>query len=120
MTVFQRRNNVSLSALNERHNLTSKQRWFWFDTKIIFVLWHQQTQHVEPMSKLCRHVNIGELSRHFDVIFWCNFDDRIINVISLYIFDIVSMDGKLTQLQRASFDVLLKDKNRGYLSAPYW
>ena len=40
--------------------LTSKHRWFWFDTKIIFVLLHQQMQHVEPISKLCRHVNIGK------------------------------------------------------------
>ena len=33
MTVFQRRNNVSLSTLNERRKLTSKQRWFWVDSK---------------------------------------------------------------------------------------
>ena len=29
------------------------------------------------------------------------------------------MDRKSMQLQRASFDVFLKDKNRGYLSALY-
>ena len=36
VTVFQRRNNVSLSTLNQRRNLTLKQRWFWVDTKNIF------------------------------------------------------------------------------------
>ena len=52
MAVFQRRNNVSLSALNQRQNLTLKQRLFWSDTKVIFVLLYQQTQHVESMSEL--------------------------------------------------------------------
>ena len=52
MTVFQRRNNVSLSALNHCQNLKLKQRLFWFDTKIIFVLLYQQTQYVESMSEL--------------------------------------------------------------------
>ena len=37
MTVFQRQNNVSLLTLNQRRNLTLKQRWFWVDTKINFV-----------------------------------------------------------------------------------
>ena len=36
VTVFQRRNNISLSTLNQRRNLTLKQRWFWVDTKNIF------------------------------------------------------------------------------------
>ena len=31
--VFQRRNSVSLSALNQRRNLTLKQRWFCVDSK---------------------------------------------------------------------------------------
>ena len=38
ITVFQRRNNVSLSTLNQRRNLTLKQRWFWVDSKNNFVL----------------------------------------------------------------------------------
>ena len=33
MTIFQRRNNVSLSTLNQRRSLTLKQRWFWVDSK---------------------------------------------------------------------------------------
>ena len=70
MTVFQRRNNVSLSALNQRQNLTLKQRLFWFHTKIILsIMLYQQTQHVESLSELRRHVNTDEFSRHFEVAF---------------------------------------------------
>ena len=71
---------------------------------------YQQTQHVESMLKLRWHANIGEFPHHIDVHFWCNFDWRIIDVILMLFFDIISMDGKLTQLQRATFDVFLKDK----------
>ena len=71
---------------------------------------YQQTQHVELMLKLRWHVNIDEFPRHIDVLFWCNFDGRIIDVILMLFFDIISMDGKLTQLQRASFDVFWKTK----------
>ena len=38
ITVFQRRNNVSLSTLNQRRDLTLKQRWFWVDTKNVLFL----------------------------------------------------------------------------------
>ena len=38
ITVFQRRNNVSLSTLNQRRNLTLKQRWFWVDSKKAILL----------------------------------------------------------------------------------
>ena len=34
-------------------------------------------------------------------------------------FDIISMKRVLTQLQRAAFDVFLKDKNHARFSAPY-
>ena len=57
------------------------------------------------MSELCRNVNIDEFSRHFDVLFWCNFHGQIFDVTLMYIFDI-----KSTQLQRATFDVFLKGK----------
>ena len=106
ITVFQRRNNVILSTLKQHQNLTLKQRWFWVDTKTNFVLLYQQTQHVESMSKFRRHVNVNEFLRHFDMLFWCNFDGRIIDVILMYIFDIILMHGKSTQLQRAYFVVL--------------
>ena len=38
ITVFQLRNSVSLSTLNQRRNLTLKQRWFWVDSKNNFAL----------------------------------------------------------------------------------
>ena len=38
ITVFQRRNNVILSTLNQHWNLTLKQSWFWVDTENKFVL----------------------------------------------------------------------------------
>ena len=38
ITVFQRQNNVILSTLNQRWNLTLKQRWFWVDTENRFIL----------------------------------------------------------------------------------
>ena len=41
ITVFQRQNNVSSSTLNQRWNLTFKQRWFWVDSeKPILFLYH--------------------------------------------------------------------------------
>ena len=102
-TVFQRRNNVILSTLKQHQNLTLKQQWFWVDTKTNFVLLYQQTQHVESMSKFRRHLNIDEFLCHFDMLFWCNSDRRIINFVLMYIFDIILMHGWSTQLQRASF-----------------
>ena len=38
ITVFQRRNNVSSSSLNQPRNLKLKQPWFWVDKKNIFVV----------------------------------------------------------------------------------
>ena len=36
IAVFERRNNVSLSTLNQRRSLTLKQCWFWVDCKTQF------------------------------------------------------------------------------------
>ena len=58
ITVFQRRNNVSLSTLNQRRSLTLKQRWFWVDHKNIIVL-----------------------------MFCSNFDGQIIEAILMHILD---------------------------------
>ena len=38
MAVFQRRNNVSLSTLNQHRNLTLKKRWFWVESKKLLPL----------------------------------------------------------------------------------
>ena len=71
---------------------------------------YQQNQHIESMLKLRRHIIINEFPRHIDVLFWCNFDGRIIDVILMLFFDIISMDRKLTQLQHASLNAFLEDK----------
>ena len=41
----------------------------WVDTKTNFVLLYQQTQHVQSVSKLRRHVNIDKFLRYFDMLF---------------------------------------------------
>ena len=56
ITVFQCHNYGILSTLKQRQNFMLEQRWFWLDTKTNFVLLYQQTQNVESMSKLRRHV----------------------------------------------------------------
>ena len=56
ITIFQRRNNVRLSNLNQRGNLKLKQLRFWVDHKNIFVL-----------------------------MFCSNFDGRIIDVILIHV-----------------------------------
>ena len=53
----------------QQQNLMLKQRWFWVDTKTNFVLLSQQTKHVEPMSKFCRHANIDEFLPIVDMLF---------------------------------------------------
>ena len=93
ITVFQRRNNDILSTLKQYQNLSLKQRRFCFDTKTSFVLLYQQTQHIEKMSKFRRHVSIDEFPRHFGMLFWCNFDGRIIDAVLMYIFNIILMHG---------------------------
>ena len=58
ITVFPRRNNFSLSMLNQRRSLKLKQHWFLVDHKNIFVL-----------------------------MFRSNFDGRIVGVILMHILD---------------------------------
>ena len=53
MTVFQRRNNVSLSTLNERRKLTVKQRWFWVDSKKRLSLMIMQCLKTVTLSNIC-------------------------------------------------------------------
>ena len=98
ITVFQRRNNVILSTLKQLENLPLKQRWFWVDTKPKIILLYQQTQQVESMSKLRRHVN--EFPRHFDVLFlmyfgWAN-NRRHFNVHFRYNSDGWKIDATST------------------------
>ena len=97
------------STLKQRQNLTLKQRWFWVDTKTNFVFTNRLN-----MSNQLQQVNIDKFPRHFDVLCSCNCDERMVEVILMYFFDIISTDGKLTQLQRAFW----KKKYHGRFSAP--
>ena len=79
-----------------------KQWWFWVDTKTNFAfMLYQQTQHVES--------TLTGKYRRISTSFWRDllmyFDRRMVDVILMYFFDIISMNGKSTQLQRASFNV---------------
>ena len=51
---FQRRNNVSLSTLNQRRNLTLKQRGFWVDTKKVLFLCYDAQEVIIFILKLNR------------------------------------------------------------------
>ena len=53
MTVFQSRNNASLSTLNRRRNLTLKQRWFWVDSKNLLSLTIIQCLRTVTLSDIC-------------------------------------------------------------------
>ena len=53
MTVFQRRNNVSLSTLNQRRNLTLKQRWFWVDSKKLLSSTVLQCLRTATLNDIC-------------------------------------------------------------------
>ena len=53
MAVFQRRNNVSLSTLNQRRNLTLKQPWFWVDSKKLLSLTIIQCLRTVTLNGIC-------------------------------------------------------------------
>ena len=53
MTVFQRRNNFSLSTLNQLRNLTLKQRWFWVDSKKLLFLTILQCLRTATLNDIC-------------------------------------------------------------------
>ena len=53
------------------------------------------------MSTFHRNVNIKKSPYRFDVLFRCNVDGQIIDVILMYIWAIILMGEKSTQLQHA-------------------
>ena len=53
MTVFQRRNNVSLSTLSQRRNFTLKKRWFWVDSKKLLCLMIIQCLRTVTLNDVC-------------------------------------------------------------------
>ena len=72
MTVFQHRNNVILSKLNQRQNLTLKQRCFWVDNENILLLSYDARKIIVFTLTLQRYLyfNVETMS----------FDQRCINV----------------------------------------
>ena len=56
MAVFQHRNSVSLSKLNQRWNLRLKQRWFWVDSKKPLSLTIIQCLRTVTLSNICSHL----------------------------------------------------------------
>ena len=53
MTVFQRRNKVSLSTLNPRRNLMLKQRCFWVDSRKLLPLTIIQCLKTVTLNDIC-------------------------------------------------------------------
>ena len=53
MTVFQRRNKVSLSTLNPRRNLMLKQLWFWVDSRKLLSLTIIQCLKTVTLNDIC-------------------------------------------------------------------
>ena len=53
MVIFQRRNNVSLSTLNQSRNLTLKQRWFCVDSKKLLSLTIIQCLRTVALNNIC-------------------------------------------------------------------
>ena len=53
MTVFQCRNNVNLSTLNQRPSLMLKQRWFWVDSKNLLSLTIIQCLRTVTLNNIC-------------------------------------------------------------------
>ena len=52
-TVFERRNNVNLSKLNQRRNLTLKQHWFWIVSKKLLSLKIMQYLRIVTLNDIC-------------------------------------------------------------------
>ena len=113
ITVFQHRDSVILSTLNQRQKLTLKQRSFLhYNEFCSYILSNGHSTsnrrrfHVEISSIRQYKQKSASLPRPF----WCNFDTRKIDVNLMFLFDVTLMDGKSTQLRRASFDVFFKAK----------
>ena len=66
MTVFWRRNNISLSMLNQRRNLTLKQCWLWIDTKKVSLLCYHAQEFIIFILTLKR----SDFQRRSIIILW--------------------------------------------------
>ena len=94
ITLFQRWNNVILSTLNQRRNLTLKQRWFWVDTKNFLLLLYYDVQGIIIfifMSKWYLSFNIETTSLcqrqcNVKILRWSNFDFGLALQTTLFIY----------------------------------
>ena len=62
----------------------------------------------DSMLILLRYIekkHIDKLPHHFDILFWCNFDGRKIDVIWRTLFDVISMCQKSTSFWHTLFNV---------------
>ena len=94
ITVFQRRNNVIWSTLYQRRNFTSKQRWFWVDTKNFLLLLYYDVQGIIILiftSKWYLSFNIETTplcQRQFNVkiLRWSNVDFGLAQQTILFLY----------------------------------
>ena len=96
ITVFQSRNNVSLSMLNQRRNLMLKQRWFWVNSKTQFCSYITMVEksklyiNVEKETVFqCRNkVNLSALNQRWNLMlkqgsFWVDSKTQSCSYITM-------------------------------------
>ena len=94
ITVFQHWNNIILSTLNQRRNLTLKERWFWVDMKKFLLLLYYDVQGIIIFifaSKWYLSFNVETTSlyqRQFNVkiLRWSDVDFGLALQITLFLY----------------------------------
>ena len=72
----------------------------------------QRAYHANPhrfdvdIASLRQRLNFDKFSRHFQVLFWCNFADRKITSFLRTFSDVISMVEKSTLFLHTFFDVI--------------
>ena len=72
----------------------------------------QRAYHANPhrfdvdITSLRQRLNFDKFSRHFQVLFWCNFADRKITSFLRTFSDVISMVEKSTLFLHTFFDVI--------------
>ena len=98
ITVFQRRNNFSLSMLNQRRILQLKQHWFWLNIKTFLFLFCSNFDG-RKVDVILMHILDSTC------FFWCIFKRRKI-VVALSLIDKFSIFLKMRVAWLCLFDVL--------------
>ena len=80
-TVFQRQNNVVLSTLNQRRNLTLKKSWIWVDTKAVLFLCFDVWESIKCILTLKRQLYFKVVKTSFcrnwtnvNIQYWSNIE----------------------------------------------